>query len=116
MAAFALDKHFNSSPLFYQRYVDDIFAVCNTKSTALNFVEHINTLYPGLKFTAEHSIYNGINFLDLNIKCINGQINTNCHIKGTNTAIYLPKISFSPIQYKTAAIHALIYRAYRLSI
>ena len=92
MAAFALDqleKQFNSAPLFCRRYVDYIFAVFNTEANAVNFLEHINTLHPDLKFTAEHSIDNCIKFLDLNIKCIN----TSWHIKGTNTGIYLPKIS-----------------------
>ena len=92
MAAFALEKiekQFNSSPLFYQN-IFDIFAVFNTKANAVNFLQHINHFHPDLKFRAEHSIVNCINFLDLTIKCINGQINT-------------------------AAIRALIYRAYKLS-
>ena len=33
----------------------------------------------------------------------------------TNTGIYLPKIAYSPMKYKTAAIRALISRAYKLS-
>ena len=54
MAAFALDKlekQFNSSPLFYQRYVDDIFAVFKTKANAVNFLEHINTFHPDLNYS-----------------------------------------------------------------
>jgi len=36
-------------------------------------------------------------------------------MKKTNTGVYLPKIAYSPTQCKTAAIRALIYRAFKLS-
>ena len=55
MAVFELDKiekQFNSSPLFYQRYVDDIFAVFNTKENALIFSDQIDILHPDLKYTS----------------------------------------------------------------
>ena len=35
-------------------------------------------------------------------------------MKKTNSGIYLPKIAYSPMNYKTAAIRALISRAYKL--
>ena len=39
---------------------------------------------------------------------------TQFNIKQTNTGVYLPKIAFSPMQYKTAAIRASIFSAYKI--
>jgi len=118
MASFALDMletKFNSLPIFYQRYVDDIFAVFHTKDDAESFLQHINSFHPGLKFTIEHSVNNSLTFLDVDVQVVDNVIETTWHKKKTNTGVYLPKNAYSPIHYKTAAMRSLIYRAYRLS-
>ena len=118
MASFALDMietKFNNSPLFYKRYVDDIFAVFRNKEDSEKFLFHINTFHPSLQFTIEHSVNNIIAFLDVQIHYNNNKVTTSWHIKRTNTGVYTPKASCSPMKYKTAAIRALIYRAYKLS-
>jgi len=118
MAAFALDmieKKFNETPLFYRRYVDDVFAVFKNQLDAENFLDHINSFHPNLQFTIEHSEKNHLNFLDVSITRSNNKFHTDWYMKRTNTGVYLPKIAYSPMQYKTAAIRALIYRAYKLS-
>ena len=56
MAAFALDmieSKFNSLPIFYQRYVHDIFAVFHCKTET--FLCHINSHHPNLRFNVEHA-------------------------------------------------------------
>jgi len=118
MAAFALDmieKQFNNTPIFYKRYVDDVFAIFRTKDEAEAFLQHINSFHSNIQFTIEHSVENKLTFLDLDIQYKNDVIYTKWHVKKTNTGIYLPKSASSPTQYKTAAIRALIYRAYKLS-
>ena len=118
MSAFALDmleSKFNNQPIFYQRYVDDIFAIFTSRADAEQFLIHINSFHPNLKFTIEHPQNDQLVFLDTSIQLINGKVSTSWHIKKTNTGVYLPKIASSPTHYKTAAIRALIYRAYRLS-
>ena len=118
MANFALDmieRQFRHYPIFYCRYVDDIFAIFSNKNEADEYLKHINSFHPNLQFTIEHSINNYLNFLDVTIEVINDKITTKWHIKRTNTGVYLCKTAYSPIQYKTAAIRALIYRAFRLS-
>jgi len=118
MAAFALDmieKKFNTSPLFYRRYVDDVFAVFENQLEADNFLHHINSFHANLQFPIEHSEENQLNFLDVSVTRSNNKFHTDWYMKRTNTGVYLPKIAYSPIQYKTAAIRSLIYRAYKLS-
>jgi len=118
MAAFALDiieRKFNTTPLFYTRYVDDVFAIFRNKDEAEQFLLHINSFHPSLQFTIEHSVDNELNFLDVTVKLKDNIISTKWFMKKTNTGIYLPKTSYSPTQYKTAAIRALISRAYKLS-
>ena len=118
MASFALsmiEDKFNDTPIFYQRYVDDIFAVFHSKDEAETFLQHINTFHPNLKFTIEHPKDNRLTFLDITINVDNSRVETKWYMKKTNTGIYLPKIAYSPMKYKTAAIRALISRAYKLS-
>jgi len=118
MAAFALDiieKKFNTTPVFYKRYVDDVFAVFKSKEEADIFLEHINSFHQSLQFTIEHPVNNELNFLDVTVTIKDGTVSTRWLMKKTNTGVYLPNHSFSPLTYKTAAIRSLISRSYKLS-
>jgi len=118
MAAFALDmieRNFDNTPLFYSRYVDDIFAVFNSKEESISFLDHINSFHPNLQFTLEHSIDNCLNFLDISVDFKDNKFSTSWFMKNTNTGIYLPKSGYSPLNYKTAAIKSLVSRAFKLS-
>ena len=59
MASFAMnmvESRFTSKPLFYKRYVDDIFCIFNNKQEAINFLAHINTINDNINFTVEHEV------------------------------------------------------------
>ena len=56
----------------------------------------------------EHSVNDNITFLDIKVGIENGKMFAKWHIKKSNTVVYLHKIAFSPIQYETAAIRALV--------
>ena len=120
MAAFAMNmieqklSTFKNQPLFYKRYVDDIFAVFQNRSEAESFLNEINAVHSNLKFTIEHGKNNSLEFLDTTIT-LNGQtFSSNWYIKSTNTGVYVNKSSYSPKTYKYAAIRSLIYRAKRI--
>jgi len=118
MAGFAMhmiEEQYNQTPLFYKRYVDDIFAVFKSKTEADNFFNNMNLLHNNIKFTKEEEQNGSLNFLDLTITRNNNILETEWHIKSTNTGTYLHKSAFSPQTYKKAAIRSLIYRAYKLS-
>ena len=86
--------NFNNTPIFYQRYVDDVLAVFKDKEDSIPFLKHMSSLNENLQFTIEHSVNNKITFLDKQLG--NKTIKTFWHIKNTNTGIYLQKSAFSP--------------------
>ena len=54
-------------PTFYRRYIDDIFLIWNSSLSELdNFIKHLNTVHPTIKFTKTISQSN-IVYLDLEI-------------------------------------------------
>ena len=42
----------NDGPVYYQRYVDDIFVVFDTETQADEFLGFLNTRHPSIRFTA----------------------------------------------------------------
>ena len=53
-----------------------------------NFVEILNEIHPTIKFTAEWS-QKSINFLDVTVSLIDGQIETDLYVKPTDSHQYL---------------------------
>jgi len=118
MAGFAMhmvESQYNTRPLFYKRYVDDIFAIFDSPEDAENFHQYINTLHTNIKFTKEDQLNDKLIFLDVEIEKNGNRFNTRWHMKKTNTGTYLHKTAYSPDVYKKAAIKSLIYRAFRIS-
>ena len=52
-------------PIFYKRYVDDIFSAFNTREQALRFCEFFNQQHPNIKFTKEENNNFKLAFLDV---------------------------------------------------
>ena len=118
LANFAMDlieKQFDRQPLFYQRYVDDVFAVFKNKLEAVEFFNYLNSLNKNIQFTMEHEQEKQLKFLDVVVHKNDDKFETEWTLKDTNTGIYVLKESFAPFKYKTAAICSLIYRAKRFS-
>ena len=117
MAAFAMniiESKLTTQPLAYKRYVDDIFAIFASKEEADDFFEKLNSPHSELKFTQENETNESLIFLDVNVIKVNGKIETKWHRKNTNTGIYLNKTACSPMNYKTASIRSLIFRAFKI--
>lgn len=77
---------------YYRRYIDDIFAVCNTHSDANEFVHRFNSSFVTITLDAVNIDTSGI-FLDLHLFMYD---NTLCHKlyqKPTNKYSYIPTIS-----------------------
>ena len=120
MAAFAMNlverniHKSNVKPLFYKRYVDDIFAVFTSELEADSFLEFLNQQHTSLKFTMEKSKDSQLNFLDVTVIKENNSFETKWYLKETNTGRYISKTSISPRKYKHAAIKSLFFRAHNL--
>ena len=52
-------------PLFFKRYVDDIFVVFKSEGNLLRFKEYLNSKHPNISFTAETEIESKLPFLDV---------------------------------------------------
>ena len=66
-------------------YIDDVFFIWeHGKDSLKQCIETLNACHPTIKFTAEWS-KKEINFLDVNVRLINRQLEAYLHIKPTDT-------------------------------
>ena len=98
MCDFVREHLFNWTyqPRFYKQYRDDSFGIClHGESTLLQYLEHINTLHPSIKFTLTYG--KQIHFLDLILTLTNwGSIQTETFYKPTDTFQFLDAHSCHP--------------------
>jgi len=91
---FNAPQYINCLPLYYKRYIDDIFAIFKNKKDMENFHNIFNTLRQGnIKLITTHT---GIcvTFMDLNISINNNNIEVKIYQKPQNSYLYLPPSSF----------------------
>ena len=87
-------------PRIWWRYIDDIFFIWEHGEDSLKqFIETLNACHPTIKFTAEWS-KEEINFLDVNVRLRNRQIEPDLHIKSTDTHQFLDSTSCHPYHCK----------------
>ena len=103
------------SPLFWNRYVDDTFAMFHNKDSANYFLHYLNGCHSNIKFTIEFEHNNAIPFLDILVtRNQNNAFTTSIYRKKTFTGLYTKWDSFTPRKYKINLIRSLTYRYYRL--
>ncbi len=83
--------------ILWVRFIDDIFLIWTHGVTLLKqFIHHLNSVYPTLKFTAVWSEHQ-ITVLDVLIKLNqNGTLTTNLYVKPIDTHMYLHYSSCHP--------------------
>ena len=90
---------------FDTRFIDDkLAAFLGTKDQAVEFVNWLNTLWPGLTFTFEWSD-RSIKFLNVEILITRDGLETNMYVKPTNPQLYLHYSSAHPPQVFRAIIY-----------
>ena len=60
-----LSGYSNKRPLWFKRYVNDIFKVFNTYHKTVFFFEYLSSRHPNIKFTMETEIDKQLPFHDL---------------------------------------------------
>ena len=101
-------------PIFYKRYVDDIFLLFNHHTHITKFHEYLNRQHPSIKFTTEVEREGRLAFLDCMVT--RGETGFQCGVfrkktfSGLGTSFY----SFIPTTFKINAIRTLLNRAYRV--
>ena len=116
---YELEKHifkkFDSSLVYYGRYVDDTFLII-PKNKLLEIFKEFNDYHPRIKFTYEVEQKYKINFLDLTIYRNNdGTICTNWYRKNTYSGRFLNYLSCHPYHQKISLVKNLTDRAIKLA-
>ena len=76
---------FEKKTMIWWSYIDDIFFIWEHGKESLRvFIDQVNLINPTIKFAAEYS-KEEVNFLDLNIKLIEGELKTDLFVNLTDT-------------------------------
>lgn len=98
-------------PRIWVRYVDDIFAIVNTRECNLdNFLTKLNSVFPSIKFTIEKEVNNRLPFLDVLVIRNKDHLEFDVYRKSTNTNRFIISDSNHHWQHKTAALNFLVNR------
>ena len=102
------------NPVFYRRYVDDIFALFSSPDHADKFKEYLSSKHPNINFSTEKEKDGCLLFLDVNIFRKNEKFATNVYRKKTFSGVYTNFKSFIPEIYKIGLIKSLFFRCFSL--
>ena len=101
-------------PYLWWRYIDDIFFLWEHGEEKLKgFREHLNEKHPTIKFTAEWS-KTSINFLDVTVSLVGGNITTDLYVKPTDSHQYLHSSSCHPYHCKKGIPYSQALRLNRI--
>ena len=101
-------------PLFYRRYMDDVFAVFMNQDQAARFLTFLNGKHPNIKFTMEMSDRGVLNFLDVKVDN-NDLFRTSVYHKPTFTGLMTNFRSFVPAEYKKRLVLTLMDRIFKIN-
>ena len=101
-------------PVFYRRYVDNIFVLFSSLDQAEKFKKYLSSKHPNIKFSLEKENDGRLSFLDINIFREKGKFVTNVYRKKTFSGVYTNFNSFIPETYKTGLIESLLFRCFNL--
>ena len=100
--------------MIWWRHIDDIFFVWEHGEESLEkFLKKLNTFHPTIKFTAEYS-KEAINFLDVNVRLVEGELMTDLFVKPTDTHQFLDPISSHPYHCKKGIPYSQALRLNRI--
>ena len=81
--------NFHTAPIYYARYIDDIFAICVNTSSANNIVECFNSQCSSIQLEQVTIGQSGI-FLDLKLSIVNNAVQYTLYQKELNNYQYIP--------------------------
>ena len=108
--AFLCDKF---KPVYYGRYVDNIFVLFKSCDYLIKFRDHLNKCHPNMKFSFEKEKNGKFSFLDLDVSRERNKFTTAVYRKPTFSGVYTYFDSFLPITYKFSMIYTLVFRCFQ---
>ena len=105
---------YHTQPLIWLRYIDDIILIWTKSRPELDeFIQHLNTRLPSIKFTAEVS-QEEVSFLDTRVEIIDGKIVTDLYSKPTDSHNYLLYNSAHPRSCRDSIPYSQLLRIRRI--
>ena len=101
-------------PVFYRRYIDDIFVLLSYPDHGDRFREYLSSKHPNIKLSIEKEEDGRLAFLDVNIFRENDKFATNVYRKKTFSGVYNNFKSFIPETYKISLTKSLLFRCFSL--
>ena len=105
----------NNQPVFYVRYIDDIFALVDMDQNNDIFVGRMNTLAPTIQFTYELEHNGELPFLECRVMRHTYGFKFDVYRKPSNAGMHLHFFSHHPKHVKRAVLFGFLLRAYRIS-
>ena len=99
-------------PLYYRRYVDDIFALVKSSDHLKRFQSYLSSCHVNMSFIIETEESNKIPFLDVSVIREQDKFVTSVYRKLTFSGVYTHSDSFLPDTYKIGMIYTLINRCF----
>ena len=103
------------APIFYARYVDDIFVLIRAEEHISLLANYFSSKHQNISFTYELERDNVLAFLDVNVYRENDKFSSTVHRKDTFSGVYTNFKSFMPDTYKRGLVSTLLYRAWMIS-
>ena len=101
-------------PHLYRRFVDDTFALLDSRDGALAFLKCLNELHPSLQFTMESEDDGQLPFMDVRVRKEENVFTTAVYRKPTFTGLYTRWDSYCPTSQKIALVRSLVQRARKI--
>ena len=102
-------------PVFYRRYMDDIFILFRKEEHLKLFLNYFNSCHKNVKFTSEKETNNKLSFLDFEISRDKNQFITSVYRKLTFSGVFSHFDSFIFRAYKFNLVSTLIFHCYSIS-
>ena len=103
------------APIFYARYVDDIFVLLRSREHILLLANYLSSKHPNINFTFEVEDNNSLPFLDVDVFRDSNSFSSTVHRKDTFSGVFTNYNAFIPDTYKKGLISTLLYRAYMIN-
>ena len=100
-------------PLYYRRYIDDIFLLFNSAEHLKRFYSYLNSRHLNISLTMENEKDSKISFLDVNIIPEKDKFTTSVYRRPTFSGIYTHFDSFLPSSNKIGLLQTF-YRCFRI--
>ena len=102
-------------PVYYRRYVDDLFALFCSPDYLDKFTDYLNSKHRNIKFTYEKESNNSLPFLDILISRSENGFKTSVYHKPIFSGVCSSFNSFINIQYKIGLIFTLLFRTFPIN-